>query len=113
MWVSHQLDDHEMTVETLARKSHLASSHLHQALEGQAILGLRQWFAVAAALERDVVEFIREVGLLSDAGSAYIPYCRDHSEAPLGDLWSATKNLPQTDRVVLLEYVYSRRREQW
>lgn len=102
-----------MSVETLAARSDLDAYYLQQSLAGKPYIGLRQWFHVAGALGYDPVDFIHEVGLLSEAGDAYIAYCQEYSEAPLGDLWRVTQDLPQLDRLVLLEFVYNKRYKRW
>jgi hypothetical protein len=112
-WVKEQLIKQDITLETLSETCHLTAKHLQGALDGYVTIKLRQWFNVAAALGYNMVDFITESKILSEAGKAYMDYSRNHNEPSLGALWKATKDLPPSDRVVLLEYVYQRQRKQW
>ena len=116
-WLQDQLAAQGLSIADLAARATLPQRLLREALEapnaGRDCLTVRQTFTLADALGTDPADLITELSMLSERGETYLPYCLDASEAPLGELWSMARGLPEEDRTVLLECVLHRRRRQW
>jgi transcriptional regulator with XRE-family HTH domain len=110
-WVVDRLAAQGTSLECLAERASLTETYLNRALKGEIYPRLGRWFSLASILGKSVVDFISEVGLLSEGGAQYLEYCQTDAEEPLRILWEATQHLPATDRIVLLECVRYKRAE--